>query len=89
MSNSFKAALYTGLFTFIGTTAIALLGLLAAVTDFINGNDPSLADDLSIFTRVVMSALVALAGALVNWVIRALQAKGVIPGAPPQYQPKK
>lgn len=88
MSNSFKAALYTGLFTFLGTTAIALLGLLASVTNFINGNDPTLVDDLSIFGRIVLSAVVALAGALVNWAIRALQAKGVIPGAPPQYQSK-
>lgn len=88
MSNSFKAALYTSLFTFIGTVAFALIGFLAALTDFINGNDASLADNLSILTKIVLSAVVAFAGGLVNWVIRALQAKGVIPGAPPQYQSK-
>lgn len=86
MSNSFKAALWTALFTFIGTVAFALLGFLSAVTDFLNGNDPSLADDLSSLTRIVMSAAVAFAAGLVNWVVRALQAKGVIPGQGPTYQ---
>ena len=85
MNDSFKAALWTAIFTFIATASVALLGFLGAVTDFINGNDPDLTDNLSVFVKVVMSAFIAAVSGLVNWLVRTLQAKDVLPGSGPSY----
>lgn len=85
MSNSLKAALWTALFTFIGTVLAALLPLLAAVENVVNGSDPTLIDDLSIFAKVVVSAAVAGVSGLVNWGVRAAQVRGAIPGETPDY----
>lgn len=85
MSNSFKAALWTALFTFLGTVLVAVLNILPAVEGWINGTDPTLTDDLSVFVKVVVSAFIAAASGLVNYAIRALQTAGKIPGNGPTY----
>lgn len=85
MSDSLKAALWTALFTFVGTVLAALLPLLSAVENWVNGSDPTVVDDLSVFAKVVVSAAIAAASGLVNWAIRAAQAKGALPGAGPNY----
>lgn len=84
MTNSFKAALWTAIFTFIATAGTALVGLLGSVTEWINGGDP-IAADVSNFGKVVASAFVAGVAGLVNWAVRAAQAKGVLPGSGPSY----
>lgn len=85
MSNSLKAALWTAFFTFLGTTLAALLGLLSAVEGWVNGSDPTLQDDLSLFVTIVLSAAIAAASGLVNWAIRAVQVK-TGKGNPPVYE---
>lgn len=86
MSNSFKAALWTALFTFIATAGTALVGLLGAVTEWINGNDASVVDDWSTFGKIIGSAFIAAVSGLVNWAVRAAQTKGVLPGNGPTYE---
>jgi hypothetical protein len=85
MSDSFKSALWTALFTFIFTVSTALLGLLAAITEWINGNDPTLVDDISNFGKIALAAIVAAGSGLVNWLVRSLQARGALPGNGPTY----
>lgn len=83
--DAFKAALWTALFTFVGTAGLALLGFLDAVEGWINGDDPTLTDDLSNLVKVLLSAVVAAASGLVNWAVRYAQARDVLPGAGPHY----
>lgn len=85
MSDSFKSALWTSLFTFTFVVATALLGLLAAVSEWINGNDTTLADDISNFGKIALSAVVAAGSGMVNWLVRSLQARGALPGNGPTY----
>lgn len=83
--DAFKAALWTALFTFIGTAGLALIGFLDAVENWINGDDPTLTDDLSTLVRILLSAVVAAGSGLVNWAVRYAQARNVLPGAGPTY----
>lgn len=85
MSNSFKAALWTALFAFVATAGLALTTLLGAVSEYVAGNDTALADGWSVFAKVIMSAFIAGVSGLVNWVVRAAQARGVLPGNGPTY----
>ena len=87
MTDSLKAALWTSLFTFAGTVLIAFVPFLTAVGDWLNGDDPSLVDDWSVFSRVIVSAFVAAVTGIINWGIRFAQAKGKLPGAGPEYTP--
>ena len=84
MSDSLKAALWTALFTFVGTVLIAFVPLLEAVGDWIVGDDANLADDWSAFSRVIVSAFLAAVSGLVNWAVRALQARQGV-GSVPSY----
>ena len=68
--NELKAALYTALWTFIGTALIGLTGFLGAVLDFLNGTDTDITDDLSALGTLVASAFVAAVSGLVGWGIR-------------------
>ena len=86
MSNEAKAALWTTLFTFLGTAAAALINFLTAVQAWVAGNDDTLTDDLSILGKVVVSAVIAGIAGLVNYVWRATQAK-LGKGNLPVYQP--
>ncbi len=88
MNDSLKAALWTALFTFIGTVAIAFLPFLQAIGDWLNGDDPDLADDWSNFSRVLIAAFIAAVSAIVNWVVRWVQSRGVLPGSGPSYASK-
>lgn len=83
--DSLKAALWTALFTFLGTVAIAFLPFLQAVGDWLAGDDPSIADDWSVFSKVLISAFVAAVSGLINWGVRWIQAKGKLPGSGPTY----
>lgn len=85
MSNSLRAALWTALFSFVATVLIAFVPFLTAVGDWLNGDDPSLVDDWSVFSRVIVSAFVAAVTGLVNWGVRAAQARGKLPGTGPSY----
>lgn len=83
--DSLKAALWTALFTFIGTVAIAFIPFLQAVGDWLNGDDPTLIDDWSTFSRVLVSAFIAAISGLINWAVRFAQEKNVLPGEGPHY----
>lgn len=85
LADSFKAALWTALFTFVGTAGTALIGLLDAVGRFVQGDDYTLVDDWSVFSKIIVSAAIAGVSGLVNWVVRAAQSKGVLPGRGPSY----
>lgn len=86
VKNSLKAAVFTGVFTFLSTISIALLGFLTSLTEFINGDDPVIADDVNALGKVVLAAVVAFFASLVNWLYRFAQAKGApLPGSKPAY----
>jgi len=85
MSNSLKAALWTALFTFVAGVLLGALNLLSAFEGWVNGTDPTLMDDLSVFVKVTAAAFVAAASGLINWAVRAVQARGALPGNGPQY----
>lgn len=85
MNDSLKAALWGALFTFLGTVAFAFVPFLTAIGDWLNGDDPTLVDDWSVFSRVLVSAFIAAVTGLINWFVRWVQAKGKLPGAGPTY----
>lgn len=85
MTNSLKAALWTALFSFLTLASLAVLGFLAAVQRWLDGSDPTLTDDLSVLGKLLLAAIVSALIGFVNWVVRALQSKGVLPGQGPKY----
>ena len=83
--DAFKAALWTALFTFIGTAGLALIGFLGSVSDWLDGSNADLSDDLSNLGKIVLSAVVAAGSGIINWLVRYAQARNVLPGSGPQY----
>ena len=82
LPDSLRAAIMTTIFTFVGTVGAATLGLLSEVDGWINdGVQP----DWSAFGSVVLSAAVAVAAGIVNWVVREVQAR-TGRGQPPHYE---
>jgi hypothetical protein len=86
--DAFKAALWTALFTFIGTAGLALIGFLDAVADWIDGSNTDLSDDLSNLGKVLLAAVVAAGSAIINWLVRWAQSRDILPGSGPHYVTK-
>lgn len=85
MTNSLKSALYTALWTFIGSVAVLSTGWLADLAEWASTSGRSPLPGLSVIGYAVISALVAAAGGIVGFIVRFAQSKGAVPGAPPQY----
>lgn len=81
LSNPARAALATTFFTFMATVGIQLLGLLNEISGWVDGgNQPNW--DTAV--KVVISAAIAGATGLLNFVVRYFQAKSD-PSSVPQY----
>lgn len=69
------------LFTLIGTFLLQLLGLLADIQEWVNGGDAPSYDTVG---KAIVSAVIAAAVGLVNWVVRYIQEQRN-PASVPQY----
>lgn len=85
MSNEVKAALWGFGFTLVGGLVVVLTNLLAAVENFVNGSDPTLADDFSTAYKAVAVLVLATVTSIVNWAYRYAQTKVNLPGKTPVY----
>lgn len=82
MPNSLRAALATALFTFFAAFGAGLLGWLAAVAEWAATSGTADFPDLSVLGYLAVSAFVAAAAGLTNWVVRYAQERtgaGVTP----------
>lgn len=81
LSNSAKAALYTVLFSFLSTLGLTLLDTLQKVDEWVQ---TGVAPDWNAQGKVIISAVVAAAAGVVNYVVRFVQTKND-PTAGPKY----
>lgn len=81
LSNATRAALATFVFTFVATVGIQLMGLLQEVSEWVDGGEQP---DWRLYVKVVVSAFIAGASGLVNYVVRYFQQKAD-PTAGPHY----
>lgn len=86
MSDSLKAALWTALWTFVGLFVVSLLGWVGDVSKWADGSLNSF-PDVDPLAKAAVSALVAAAAGLLNWIFRFAQSKGALPGNGPTYNP--
>lgn len=84
-TNALKAAAYTALFTFIATFCISALDWLQDVAAWASTSGAEPLPGLSVLGYAAVSALVAASSGVVNYVIRAAQSAGVLPGSGPSY----
>lgn len=82
LSNAAKAALYTILFSFLSTLGLTLLDTLEKVDEWVQ---TGVAPDWNAQGKVIISAVVAAAAGVVNYVVRYVQARKD-PAAVPQYR---
>jgi hypothetical protein len=82
LSNAAKAALYTTLFTFLGTVGLLVLDVLKQLDEWTNTGTPP---DWDASGKALVSAVIAAAAGVVNYVVRYIQAKKD-PAAVPQYR---
>lgn len=84
MSNSLKAALWTFLFTFLGVFALALSGWIGDVATWA-GTDGAVFPSVTPLGKAAVAALAAAGSGFVNWIVRFVQSKGILPGSGPVY----
>lgn len=83
--NALKSALYTALWTFLGSVAILATGWLADLAKWASSSGHEPLPGLSVIGYAVLSALFAAAGGIVAFVVRFAQSKNVLPGQPPSF----
>lgn len=83
MSDELRAAVTTAVVTFLTLFTAAALGFVAQLQEWAStgGTFP----DVSVLGRAAVSAALAAAAGLVNFVYRWLQAREVLPGRGPTY----
>lgn len=83
MSNELRAALTTAVVTFLTLFTAAAVGFVGQLQEWAStgGEFP----DISVLGRAAVSAALAAAAGLVNFVYRWLQAQEVLPGRGPTY----
>lgn len=85
MIDALRAAAWTAVFTFVALFAGELAGVFGQVASWAAGGQPP---DLSTVGAAAAAAAAAAGTAAVNFLYRALQARGVpLPGQQPRYQP--
>jgi hypothetical protein len=84
-NNAAKAALYTALWTFIGTFAITAFGWLQDLAEWASTSGATPLPGLSTIGYAAVSAAVAAAGGVVTFIVRTAQSHGVLPGDGPTY----
>lgn len=85
MLNSLKSALFTALWTFVGTTALLSVGWLQSLAGWASSNGHAPLPGLSTIGYAVIGALVSASSGLVAFIVRTAQAQNVIPGSPPAF----
>jgi len=88
MSNrdAVKAALYTALWTFLGTFGLATIGWLNDWAQALSADNATVVfADPAILVKAGVSAAVAAASGLVGLIVRLAQANTSLPGSPPVY----
>lgn len=83
--DALKSALYTALWTFLGSVAILATGWLADVAKWASSSGHAPLPGLSVIGYAVLSALLAAAGGVVAFAVRFAQSKNVLPGQPPTF----
>lgn len=81
LPNSAKAAFYTALFAFLGTLGVLVTNFLGTLDGWVN---TGVAPDFTAQGKAIVSAVLAFAGAIVNYGVRWVQARKN-PAAGPQY----
>jgi len=85
-SDAVKAALWTALWSFLGLFALlTLTPWIADVAQWADSRGAEPFPDLSVLGYGLISALAATASGLIGFLVRALQAAGVLPGSGPGY----
>ena len=89
MSDEFKAAAWTALFSFVGLFGASLVGWMQQVVEWANaGSDVTVFPDVTVLGKAAVAAALSAVAGLVNFAYRWAQAKGVpLPGAKPAYVP--
>ncbi len=87
MSNEFKAALWTALFTFVTLFGTSVLGFVQALTDWASSDGTVDFPDVSTLGKAAVAAALAAVTGLINYVVRVAQSRQLLPGAGPQYPP--
>lgn len=85
MSNEFKAALSTAVFTFIALFGASLVGWVQQVVEWSAAGGVEVFPDVSTLGKAAVAAAGAALTGLINYVVRVAQAKGVLPGRGPTY----
>lgn len=83
--NALKSAAWSALFFFVGTFGLALLGWLNDVGRWASDHGRTPFPDISVLGYATVAAAVSAAGFVVNLAVRLAQAKGALPGEPPDY----
>jgi hypothetical protein len=83
--NAIKAGAWTALFAFIVLFFVALVGFLTEVASWASSSGVDPLPDISTLGYAFVAAVASALIGLVNAIVRALQAVGVLPGAPPSY----
>lgn len=88
MRNALRAAAWTALFSFVGLFGLSLLGWLQDVAVWASSSGREPLPGLSTLGYGLVAAAASAAIGLVNFVVRYAQARGVVPGQPPTYEPR-
>ena len=84
--NSFKAGLWTALWTFIGTFALlTLTPWVADVAEWAQAEGALAFPELSTLAYGAVAALTSAASGLIGFVVRVTQGHTSLPGGPPSY----
>lgn len=85
LSDSLKSALYTALWTFLGTVALLSVGWLQDIAKWSSTNGHAPLPGLSTVGYALIGGFVSAASGLVAFIVRALQANTAFPGEPPSF----
>lgn len=83
--NALKSALYTALWTFVGSVAVLSIGWLQSVAKWASSSGHAPLPGLSTIGYAVIAAGISAAGGIVAFVVRFAQSKGWLPGKPPSF----
>lgn len=86
MTDELRAALWTAAFTFAALFGTSVLGWVQAVIEWANsGGNVDVFPDVTVLGKAAVAAAGAAITGLLNWAVRAAQARGVLPGRGPTY----
>jgi hypothetical protein len=85
LSNPLKAGVSTAVFTFLGLFGASLVGWVQAVVDWAAASGAGEFPSVSVLGKAALSAGGATLVGLLNYVVRELQAAGLLPGSGPTY----